>query len=364
MSSKLKKPLEVVRIVNSELELQSLPLRGSISIVLSEQPNIGAVDKYINVIDLGPREGVKQLPKTWSDVAKDRYERVALSFRYDNENDTIHISPSTIWKENRAYFLHIDKDLHGQTTTAQINGADTDKVEVTGINNASVPKKYQIELLSKPISSIKDGKKYISAKLSINDKVSIPKIAYNINDEVCIDGNVMLRFKDNAILAKGDLLTFVVDKQLSMLESYSVYFTTGSANKLVERVPTGTSGFISPDDIIKFNALNKLRNKDSTGGPPIDEKKELTYTVRTKYPNTIYIDFNTPINTALITPNSFSINTDYAFNNYTLENMGLYKDSKPILDISFHNHNKRVKIIVNSDDKNELHPQENYRINI
>ena len=349
--------IHIEQLLNSTEELNHFPIEGIIrTSFIDGRPDDYLLNKYIYLIrhddknDI-PNIGLKNI-EYLGDINLDRFD-VVKTENTILENDgkwTVEVKPIEALVPNASYYLIISKDLRPKHYIVEkINSVGSSSIQV--------------------LTSDKYNSEDATFVITITQQSQLSTGSHIIEFDVLKNGltfknNIRLDIKHhNFNITPGVDVVFNSDVPFLVDESFRIickYFNrlgntlvqeikTTLNSKVIQPSPEIQSKRIQEHDLLKFyEEFGWSRRLSKPNSQDINTKDNIVYNFI--HPNIFIIKFEKELKISSITQDIFNIDIGYAFDNYMLDNMGLYNSKQQYLIKYYIVDNKTIKLVINTKD--------------
>lgn len=354
--------LSVVQILNTEEELLSFPVEGSIRLSLTKRPDLTDSKDNIRIVRVDdvddtriPRMSDKHI-RSIGDLRSDRFQSIEVDTKVevDGDNFTLFIKPKETLIPNADYYVMISSDMTDSyyEITKPTNFGPSQITVSKNDDSVGAASTFLLEITSDSVLSagshlvgmsiLKDGVQIISeSSLSVIDSL------------VDIGSGMFITLDQNTPFLTGEQFQIVTQELQRLPETYIQKFTTMIVSDVIQPAPEVISKKLSQDQIISFYEDNAWGRRLDSGHPTqavlagaqASIGNELI-TSEFRYPDTITIDCKAPVDISTVTLTSLNIELSEAFGNYMLSDMGMYDpEAQYVINVKVVNTTKlRLKI--------------------
>jgi hypothetical protein len=361
--------IRVLDILNSDHELQALPVEEDIQILLSEEPDTFDIESKIFLIRV---ESDQQLPnlsdafiRSVGDTYVDNYD--TLSYEYtikpsvSPDGVELVLNPDLPLIPNSNFYLVVSKDLAPMYYSIDKNvSVGSSKLQLeTGSNYIGEVATYRIVVSQ--TSNLAGGEHSIGVDLYKDAVPILTNHVFNIKEDKLDIGpeadTLLVSFSAGIPFISGEEWT-IVTSEFTRVGTTQVQEISTFLDSVLIEAPEQTSKRLENEDLVKFYEDYGWSGR-TTDDAVVTEVAESNAEYTFVYPNKLFIKLDKAILPASILDTSFNVDISYAFGNYLLPNMGLYnEEDKFVLKYSSHDSftilleiNKDVDNIVPIGDK-------------
>lgn len=298
----MSQELSVYKILNTELEMSSIPLMGDIKIKFSRDIGISDALGRIYIIkskDLSAAENLQNTSGDFPRYDKRHLENISISIDKDDKSVAV-ISPKNGWEESCLYRGYVTKGIRSSATPID------DRISRFSVEDGSY---YEIRVLSR-----KNNINKFAVKIFNNNSESGVILA-DITKEFSYKSMRVL-FSENYSPEAGDVIPISREDGTTLKDDFIFEFKTSEGIKY--SYPTEKSTRLSKEDIESFYSSPIGFDK------PNEDVKKNKYTISTNYKNKIIVEFDDSVSELDLSDVNISINSSEAFDNIHLSDMGLF----------------------------------------
>jgi hypothetical protein len=352
--------INVIDILNSEHQLNALPVGESISILLTDDPDLVHIKDYVSIVRIESDQYVPQFSDIMvhkitgeSEYSSIDYDAILLPSTSEHAgfplSRVLEIRPKEILSPNSNYYLIITKDFpplsYEIIKTVSLGGSQI-YVDLTrdGIGEDAL-----FEIVVTTQSNLSSSQHVVGLSL-YKDTVLVGTSSLNIRDKasrLVLNDALSVGFNSNVPFLLGE--TFSIGcASIQRLGSNKSQLIKTHVDAAIIESPEITSARIGQQEILDYYASMNLgavaQEQTEQGLSPI--------THRFVYPNKIYIEFSKDLNVSTINLSTFSLDISQAFGNYHLGDMGMYSDTRKYVVTQRIINSKTISLEINEDTGN------------
>ncbi len=349
--------IDVIDILNSEHQLEALPVGENVKVLLSEQPDLYNLNKYVALTRIAAEQSVPNFGDIFVHDITDSSEYSQVLYEATVATDTngyiLTINPEDFLLPNSDYYLTVSKDLPPLSylvdKPVSVGGSEI-FIEVAR-EGASEDAIFELEVTSQ--SNLSNGQHAIGITLS-KDSILVDTYQLDIknpNTLLELNETVSVKFNPNVPFLLGEKFEVTLKEIIRLGETKTQAISTHLDSEVIES-PSETSTRISQQNILDYYETVQIGSTAAEEQATADA--EVTY--RYVYPNKIYIEFTKDIEPSSLSADAFSIDVSHAFNNYLLPQMGMYDESKKYV-ITYELDSPKVILLTIKEDTENLVPE-------
>lgn len=327
-------------LLNQIEELNSFPVTQKIFLKSASQLESSDFKNTILLFDIPRKDALLNLAKPHSfnlGLVSRQYQTVSLDYRQvpvDNYY-TIEVTPQKPLELSSSYLLYIDSALSTPFVIKNklVSKSNSDIIVSVVSSNVNRDILLNIKILS--TSKITSNSNHVKIELTYDGSITT-KVLNLFNSDTIELNQTIIQFPSKVYL-EGEEFNFVIQERYSVDNSPSTYIiNTVDDLKIFPRLNTQeTSSEISNQDILDF-----YNNVDT---PPVEVTYDIVYTDL----NQFEIRLPAFVNKLDVDINNVKANISKAFNNYLIQNLGLYEDSnKYLLKLIWDEDSKSILVVV------------------
>lgn len=337
-----------ILLLNDQEELKSFPVSQKLILKLEE-----AVEEadYINNIVLFKLPSNSPLLNVSEKYAynighiKENFDIIDVHYHTSitlDDKTLIEVQPKELLNPNSHYCLFVSSKLsEPYLTINKINSKSNSTINILPNTNLGLNLNFNLKITSTP--SITNKSNIITATLTNNSNNNSEEIVLNLKQKNKYISKYFIVEFTSSIYDINEEFNILLDTQIKFLDTdYAFTLRTVSTSSVTPLPLEQRSNLITNEDILNF----------------YQEQTEVPVVVTTEIVyediNIFKIIFSEPLEKSDIDIDNLSINIKYAFNNYQIKNLDLFKPELfYILKILWDDYENCIKVIINYQEEFE-----------
>lgn len=353
MSVTVYKDIQFLKILNTPEELAAFPVEGEAALLFSNSIDEENIKDYIFLIREKPNQDVVNIAfnevKHIGDINVDYYDLVDYNWSTEIADASLGSKPIYIIKPkepllpNNKYTLVLSKNLlpvfYGTEKTVSVGPSFIDLIVknpvVTGIST-TIPTVYEIEITANSI--IGNGTHSITYTLRKDGTIISTGNTLEIRSQkLTLFSGVQVHFSENVPFLNGEKFEITIVPPNKLGSTFVQTLVTYIDSEVFPIPEEEANTKITQEALINFYEANGFsrrlgtpENIYTTPATGTDIKAKTSFEL--KYPSVLLIKLDQAYNPSTLDQTFFKISLGPAFDNYFLDNMGLYnKDNKYVI---------------------------------